>query len=222
MKKFITPVVSFVRKQSKRTKILALGAFIVLLVPAVAFGLHQSARPAPEPAAVQQPEDTKQAVAAETTTAQPTDTPVQPTPQQPAPQAKTVKPAAPVPKPAVASTPTLRPGVEVIRPLIVGQSTIQLQVGQMSSFVSASSGSSTAISYINIDFSASTPGIENHVNVKYDGGGWSPNQAFRLIASPSAAPGTYSMRLTTSTETETMNSKNPVFYRTTITVIIVP
>lgn len=116
------------------------------------------------------------------------------------------------------------PGVEVIRPLIVSQSVIQVHVGQTSDIITAN-GSGTSISYMNIDFTESTPSVVDNLSIKYDGPfvpGWSTTQNFRFFALPSATPGTYSVRLTVATETETMNSKNPVFYRTTVTVTILP
>jgi len=86
VKKFMTPVVSFIQKQSKRNKIIAVGVFVALLIPAVTFGL----KPDPKPV-------------------QPTPQPVSTGPSEQHEQVSAVMTEAPTEQPAVAPAPSSTP-----------------------------------------------------------------------------------------------------------------
>lgn len=230
MKKVIASVVLFVQKQSKRTRLIALGIFMLALIPATALALKDNPKP------IQSTNDTTQTQAQNTPMAASatTETPAGQNQAAPTPPASTTPPKPASTKPAATQKPvntgdehkqhpTPGPaGRVVIRPLIVSQTAVQLQAGQTVTLTANGSGSS--ISPVNIDYSESSPALENHLRIDYTFPlpAYAPTQTFKFAALASAAPGTYSVRLTVGTETETMNSANPVFYRATLTVTVLP
>lgn len=207
----------------QKQAILALTILVAVTLPVTVFALHPNpVGPTPEVASQPQPQIIEKVAAAATRT--------QPS-QQPATGAQAHKPASTKP-----STPTYNtgdehkqhptPGKPARQPdtylLIVSKSSFTIRAGQTIDAFTATTSSNTPFSPVSIDFLASTPAVDNKLELNYNFPipMYATTRNVKLVALAAATPGTY--KVVVGAGTDLYMNDNPILFKTTLTVTILP